>query len=492
MSSSGRGSNASRSSDAALAEFVNESNLRNQAQLDTLWRRIIATMNEVGEPSANVLEIAQSARHLTRPVRPVARLNSERASVQLPTPPEGSQFVPSTTDLSPAPASPPRSRRRLTRETRRRVPTSTSLAALLANRPHLTQLISPQAAAWLEQQGNELSGEGQQSDGEPQEFEPPLIRGPIISFDDISHSDVDDIVESDADATRWVEEGFSGYEEWYAHTFLGGSVRRPLDEDERLSRVARLLNTTPPTAGVCGRASVIVRQPWNADIAWSPFIYQQPTPNSILGDIRETYQSIKHNTLLEAFRERSSLYSVHSLIGELPLGFLSTNDDYESGSSNPSNMLRTNSAAYITTDTSNVNVELRFESGRHCVIERIFVQSAFLKPRCTEVMVLASSRRCNLDELKKYDGFTFSHYEQLAHLIKSQSGHLPDPLPIAYFWLSFEDNYSQIQVLSRGISCKYLYVKMLRGARAGQKMGLRSLRVFGWSGVRPFAETALC
>ncbi|KAJ1660125.1 hypothetical protein GGF44_003637 [Coemansia sp. RSA 1694] len=499
MSGNGRRSNTGQPSDAALAEFVGESNRRNQAQLDTLWQRIIATMSEASQNPSNALTLGQSIRRYTRPVRPLARLGSTRPSGHAPTPPEGWQFVPSA-ELFPATGSPPRSRRRLTRETRRHAPTSTALTALLANRPHLTQLISPQAAEWLEQQGNEISGEGQ-PDNAAQGFEPPIIRGPIIDFDDVDFDDVDDAAESggsDADMTRWEESGFSSYEEWYAHNFLDVNTLGLLDEDdeERSPRAERRqpAATAPPTSEERGSGSVVVRQPWNTDISWTPYIYQQPAPNSRLGDLRETYQGIKHHTLPGTFREQSRLYSVHSSIIELPLNFLSTNDDYGSdsdSSSDPRNMLRNNSAPFITSKSSDVNVELCFEPDRHCVVEHIFVQSA-PRPRCTELMVFASNRRCSLDDLGKYDGFTFADYEKLAHSFKRQPNHLPDLLPIAYFWLSFEDRYRQLQVLPRGISCKYLYVKMLRSDRSDENMGLRIFRVYGWSGARSFAEATIC
>ncbi|KAJ2891559.1 hypothetical protein IWW38_003568 [Coemansia aciculifera] len=458
-------------------------------------------MAETGEGPPNgqaaaTSATAQNTRHYARPTRLITRLNAGRARPHLPTPPEDWQFVPSA-NLIPADSSPPRSRRRIAGDVRRRAAISSSLTALLASQPRLSELIPSQAsAAWLDQ----LDDVGNGGEGQPartaQEFEPPVIRGPIVDFDDISYGDVDDVIESDGSDTdmhRWEEGGFSSYEEWYAYTFLDGDILQLLDQDngDRGPRIEPSSDAadSPSASGL--RGSMMVRQPWNNDIAWSPYIYQQPAPNSALGDVGETCWRIKQHTLTASFREQSHLYSVHSSIKELPLRFLSTNDDLDSSNSHPRNMLCNNVAGYRTTRTSDVAVELCFESGRHCVVERIFVQSVMPRPRCTQLMVFASSRRYGLDELSKYDGFTFADYEQLARSVKDLSGRLPDPLPVAFFWLTHEDKYRQIQVLPRGVNCKYLYVKLLCSDRTNQKMGIRNFRVYGWSGPRSFSESAM-
>ncbi|KAJ2875969.1 hypothetical protein GGH93_001174 [Coemansia aciculifera] len=505
MSGNDRRNNHQASDAAQQAENpLDESLSHDQAQVDRLWQRIIATMREAGDHatnatnaanatnatnSANAQTQAQSLRRYARPARLGTRPNAQRTPAHAPTPPEGWHFVPDT-DLFPS-SSPPRSRRRVMRVTRRREPTSSSLTDLLATqRLHLSQLISTAGSAWLHRSDNN------EEQPATREFEPPVIQGPIVDFDDISYDDVDDFeehIESDggeAQMMRWEEER-SSFEDWQTHNFLGQTPLHLLD-DERPPRAARLQSSsrTPSTTGA--HSSVIVRQPWNTDHAWSPYIYQEPVPNSALGGLRATYQGAKDHTLPGTGLERSRLYSMHSSIAELRLNYLSTNDDYTRSGSHPRNMLRTSTAFYTTASRSNVHIELCFEPDRHCVVERIFVQAPTSKPRCTELMVFASNRRCSLEELSKYDDFTFAQYEMLAQDIKSHPDHLPDPMPIAYFWLAYEDRYKQIQILPRGVTCKHLYVVMLRGDRVNQAMGLQTFRVYGWSGARAFSEVTIC
>ncbi|KAJ2103816.1 hypothetical protein GGI09_000456 [Coemansia sp. S100] len=478
--------NGREASDAAQQEEhpLDESLSRDQAQVDRLWQRIIATMREAGDHATNAQAQAQNLRRYARPARLGTRINAQRTSANAPTPPEGWHFVPDS-ELFPS-SSPPRSRRRVMRMSRGREDTSSSLTDLLATqRIHLSQLISTAGPAWLRRRND---NDEQQ---EAQEFEPPVIEGPIVDFEHMSYDDIDDVIESDAGEALmqgWDEdEEPSSYQDWRTLNFAGQTPLHLLDE-ERPPRAARLQSS--PTRGV--HSSVMVRQPWNTDHAWSPYIYQQPAPNSALGDLQETYRGVKDHTLPGTDLERSRLYSKHSSIAELRLNFLSTNDDFTRSGSHPRNILRTSPDFYTTASHSNVHVELCFEPDRHCVVERIFVQAPRSQPRCTELMVFASNRRCSLEELSKYDDFTFAQYEQLAREIKSHPDHLPDPTPIAYFWLAYEDRYKQMQVLPRGVTCKYLYVVMLRSDRVDQSMGLQTFRVYGWSGARAFSEVTMC
>ncbi|KAJ2380060.1 hypothetical protein H4S02_006871 [Coemansia sp. RSA 2611] len=482
MSDNGQLSNRQANDASPQTDRPLDENLgRSQAQTDRLMQRVIATMLE----AENSMDNTQNSRRYARPARLASRTNAEPASANDPTPPEGWRFLPAT-DLFPS-SSPPRSRRRVMVRARRREPTSSSLTTLLANqRLHLSQLIMSAGSARLD---------GSDSEGQPapEDFEPPVIRGPIVDFGDISFGGADDAMESDgSDAMmrRWEEGAHLTDEDFQLLDFIGHNPLRSLGgHDERLPQAAQL----PPSSSETGASSsVVVRQPWNTDLAWSPYIYQQPAPNSALGVIHETHQGIKDHTLPGTGLERSRLYSLHSSIAELRLNYVITNDEYSSGSPSPRNMLRANSACFTTNSLSNVHVELCFEPSRHCVVERIFVQAPTTGPRCTELMVFASNRRCCLDELDKYDDYTFAQYEDLARDIKNHPDALTDPMPVAYFWLAYEDGYRQIQILPRGVSCKYLYVLMLRGESVNKAMGLKTFRVYGWSGSRAFSEVTIC
>ncbi|KAJ2390811.1 hypothetical protein GGI05_003122 [Coemansia sp. RSA 2603] len=109
-------------------------------------------------------------------------------------------------------------------------------------------------------------------------------------------------------------------------------------------------------------------------------------------------------------------------------------------------------------------------------------------------MVFASSRRLNFSELRKYDNFTFAQYESLSKQIgieTAKGNHIPDPRPIAYFWMEYEESYKQLQILPQGITCRYLYIKMIRGRGDNKAMSLKYIRVYGWDGPRAFSESAL-
>ncbi|KAJ2401295.1 hypothetical protein GGI23_001495 [Coemansia sp. RSA 2559] len=113
-------------------------------------------------------------------------------------------------------------------------------------------------------------------------------------------------------------------------------------------------------------------------------------------------------------------------------------------------------------------------------------------PPCCELMVFASSKRCHFSEFTRYDGYTFEKYERLVSRVEKGRVALNDPIPVAYFWLSEEEEYQQMQILPHGVCCKYLYLKLLRGRSSNQRMSLRFIRVFGWNGPRAFAETTIC
>ncbi|KAJ2470392.1 hypothetical protein GGI02_002952 [Coemansia sp. RSA 2322] len=390
-------------------------------------------------------------------------------------------------------SSPPRSRRRLSRQTTRAEEREqASLSTILSNRRvQLSQLLS---APLLDSGAVERDDEG--SDDSHIDVEPPAIRGSAIMFDD-----VDEAIESEDDEHDHYYRPWDnlGYEQWYALRFHGIPPEHYSTPSSTGERTRERLRSPPPPLQppppsilpATAHSSVTVRQPWNRERAWSPYVYQQPLPNNAVGGVRATIEGIKQNTLPGMGREQARLYSVHSSICELTLDCLSTSDG-EDGTASFRSMLRANSAVYTTSSPTNVHVELCFVPRRHCVVERILVQSAKTFPRCTELMVFASSRRCKLEELNAYDGFTFAHYERLAGIIKQYPDRLPEPLPIAYFWFSFEENYKQLQVLPHGVACKYLYVKLLRGDGATLGQALRTMRVYGWSGARSFSEAVIC
>ncbi|KAI8325509.1 hypothetical protein GQ54DRAFT_295347 [Martensiomyces pterosporus] len=245
------------------------------------------------------------------------------------------------------------------------------------------------------------------------------------------------------------------------------------------------------------QASLIVRQAWNKERAWKPHIYQEPVPNINLGVVPNAYQRERQFNMPGAWTDTSRQFSVNPAIHVLD--FDCTNaDDMGRGSLN--NLFAADKSMFVTTRAANVNLELAFipDQGsahtRHCVVERILIQSPLARPPCTELMVFASSRRCSFSELARYDDYTFAKYEKLAKRIErlGNNASLDDPLPIAYFWLSEEEGYKQLQCLPQGKACKYVYVKMLRGQVPGQPMSLRLIRIFGWQGPRSFSEAAIC
>ncbi|KAJ1734575.1 hypothetical protein LPJ61_000996 [Coemansia biformis] len=347
------------------------------------------------------------------------------------------------------------------------------------------------------------------------DLEPPTLRSSVVVFgqdgsgDSFDDDDNDDVTSDASDSMR----GGAGAPllnpaadnlGWLARTFnsnvLGQLVaQRELLTTQRRQATARNhrragLNTSSPRGkhGNVG-ASVIVRQPWNRERLWRPYVYQ---PSAARGG---PAGSPDLHGLLVDDAGRSQKCAVYSGIDVLPLDCTNADDQ---GRTSLSNMLRPNSSLFATSRSRNVHLELSLVAGsgtaaagaHHRVVERIYVMSSMAEPPCTELMVFASSRRCNFSELRKYDDFTFAQYEQLAETIERQGPRtaLDDPLPIAYFWLTFEDEYEQLQILPQGVSCRYLYLKLLRGASESLHMSLRLIRVFGWDGPRSFAEAVLC
>ncbi|KAJ2710012.1 hypothetical protein H4R19_003960 [Coemansia spiralis] len=320
---------------------------------------------------------------------------------------------------------------------------------------------------------------------------PPVAQGPVTLFgdDDDSGSDDDDIMEGPRTLV-------------FDAPYIGGGERiglltQPLHGDtgdlfERLtahrrhtatrSRRRAGLSTSPRVKRSDVRASVIVCQPWNSVRQWRPYVYDPPM---LRGDLNEAAGQPKPLANAEVLARQ---YAVHSGIGELALDCTNADD---MGRGSLSNMFRLNSSLFITSRPRNVHLELTLGGprARHHVVERIYVMSSMTNPPCTELMVFASSRRCNFSELRKYDDFTFAQYEQLAAADRPS---LDEPLPIAYFWLNFEEEYEQLQTLPEGVCCRYLYFKLLRSPDENFNMSMRLIRVFGWEGPRSFAGAVIC
>ncbi|KAJ2865011.1 hypothetical protein GGI22_001596 [Coemansia erecta] len=271
--------------------------------------------------------------------------------------------------------------------------------------------------------------------------------------------------------------------------------------DSRARSVDALLNrlSTPhaPTNGAASSSaatSVVIRQPWNkTTIPWRPFVYQQPLPNSN-NQVRNATERYKHHMLPGTGADKTKEYAVHSGVRSLPVSCTNADD---MGRGTLDNMFATNSTLYITSRHENVHLELSLASPQaneqqHCVVERILVRSSMASPPCCELMVFASSKRCHFSEFTRYDGYTFEKYERLVSRVEKGRVALNDPIPVAYFWLSEEEEYQQMQILPHGVCCKYLYLKLLRGRSSNQRMSLRFIRVFGWNGPRAFAETTIC
>ncbi|KAJ2854817.1 hypothetical protein J3B02_002489, partial [Coemansia erecta] len=308
-------------------------------------------------------------------------------------------------------------------------------------------------------------------------------------------ADRDNHTETEAsDFGSWLENTLRD-NPWYHRYVAEPQSSRPSHQIAATTGASTALSRNPARANA--QTSITVRQHWNKDRAWMPYIYKQLVPNS-LDLLRDTQNEAKQNFVRGLGHELSHLYCVHSQIH--PLYVECTNAD-DMGRGTLYNIFSSGRTLFITSRAENVNLELAFSSdhatSKHCVVERIMIQSSrALHTPCTEIMVFASSRRCSFAELKKYDNYTFAKYEKLSARLgaKNEKGmEIPDPRPIAYFWLEFEESYKQLQLLPQGVTCRYLYFKLIRGLSNSKVMSLRSIRVYGWdSGPRAFAESALC
>ncbi|KAJ1900754.1 hypothetical protein LPJ66_001266 [Kickxella alabastrina] len=441
--------------------------------------------------------------------------------------------------------SPPRTRRRLNTEHGRSLQNN----ALSSRRAAL----APATAALVRQEGDSYANDDAETEAETEaeaesgysgygDFSPPIARNAIVMFDDDDvDEDINDSYASeneydvdDEEQALWdgmgpddfadIPEGGEEFDDWFVTNFRGNPFHartarfnemvvannRSVATD--VSTAARATAASARSARGGAQVSVTVRQQWAKDRTWKPYIYHPAAVNSN-NSIRDTYIGIKMHTLRGMQGEQSRLYSVHSEIR--PLSMKCSNAD-DTGHGTLDNIFLSNSTAFVTSRATNVNLELSFveENGlpRHTIVERIMIQASLSRfPPCTELMFFASSRRCTFSELEQYDNYTFAQYEQLAARIESQNSAtsasasagdsgdaiqvknlMCDPLPIAYFWLAHEEGYKQLQVLPQGVACKYLYVKMLRGARGSKSMTLQTVRIFGWNGPRAFYEAALC
>ncbi|KAJ2798130.1 hypothetical protein H4R20_004932 [Coemansia guatemalensis] len=336
----------------------------------------------------------------------------------------------------------------------------------------------------------------------------PVTRGRTLLF---STDDVDDNIDSERSLSDGAED-YGGvdadangdpddFDDWFVRSFSNNIFSQAANTTRSglLTRLHRAGLSMPARNVPKGPgATTVVRQPWNRDRLWRPYVYQTPIaePPRRFRDAGGRY---KHSPLPEDDTDSMPLYAINS--GVRPLSLKCTNaDDMGRGSLN--NLFFPNSSLFLTSRARNVHLELSFDSdpssassrARHHVVERILIMSSMVAPPCTEVMVFASSRRCNFSELSKYDNFTFADYERLSAKYAHQNtkSFLKDPLPIAYFWLSIEEEYEQLQNLPQGICCKYLYFKLLRGVSSDPKMSLRMIRVFGWDGPRTFSDAAIC
>ncbi|KAJ2350907.1 hypothetical protein IWW50_002539 [Coemansia erecta] len=416
-----------------------ESLAQASADLETLWQRVISTARMANDASQD------GARPRRTHARPARRARTgDHSTVQHV---DGWTLVDSQPwDVSrPADSPQPRSRRRLGESPMDGAP---RLPPLLDDAAH--------ALGFLD---------GSSDDGAPR------AQGPVVLFD----TDVDDV----DDATGGPVGDAGDFDDWFVRTFRNNimhQVMNPRAMAARRHRAALVPRSKQSGPG----SSVVVRQAWNAAKPWRPHVYQPPItlPDMSRPDPAEAAPDVA----------RARTYAVHAGIGALPIRCTNSDDP---GAFR--NALTPNSALFRTARAENVHVELRLDAARHCVVERILIVSSMAAPPCSELMVFASSRRCDLDELKKYDDFTFAEYEELSHSVAIGHAQLSDPLPIAYFWLSHEEEYEQMQVLPEGVPCRYLYLKLLRGPRSDStRMSLRLVRIFGWDGPRSFSEAAIC
>ncbi|ORX68540.1 hypothetical protein DL89DRAFT_268366 [Linderina pennispora] len=273
-----------------------------------------------------------------------------------------------------------------------------------------------------------------------------------------------------------------------------GDAAEALPESRRMGTTAALgaKGRQPPT-------SVNVKQEWNRRAAWKPYIYQEPVPNQNSLYMFGSVPQVKPLDMLTRACESSRMFSISP--DARVLSFDCTNAD-DMGRGSVDNILSDDRSFFITSRANNVNLEFSFLSDNgtphrnHCAIERIRICSPKNRYACTELLVLASSRRCDLKELAQYNDYTFAMYEKLAKRIGRRGVKAVDangPVPIAYFWLTYEENFDQLQVLPFSKTCKYVYVKMIRGHMPDQRsMAIRLIEFHGWAGARAFSEVAVC
>ncbi|KAJ1872234.1 hypothetical protein LPJ55_003254 [Coemansia sp. RSA 990] len=262
------------------------------------------------------------------------------------------------------------------------------------------------------------------------------------------------------------------FDDWFVRTFRGNILQQFTNPRAAEARRARASLTPAPTHKRRGpEGGVIVRRPWNSPQKWRPHIHN-PEDNKL------------------SARDAAAC-ALHTDIHVLDMKVIDTDDN--AGERTMENVLKPNSALFQTSRAQNVNLELHTPGFQHCVVERILVVSSMTAPPCTELMIFASSDpNLYIPDLRHYDNFTFAQYEDLAARIASGAEEPPDPMPIAYFWLVQEEEYEQMQVLSEGVTCTNLFVKLLRGPSGNSNMALRLIRFFGWSTPRSIAEAAIC
>ncbi|PIA16343.1 hypothetical protein COEREDRAFT_81314 [Coemansia reversa NRRL 1564] len=496
---------------------------RASADIETMWQRVIQSVDMAGDHltqsesprRAQRVNLGGGSPHVARDESrradsSEARNNAEdsnnnednaneRTSIQHV---DGWTFVnlrPRDISHPSEPSPPPRVRRRLAR-----APSSRSSREGASRPVQLPQFLG----ATVQSRGPSHRLRDANDSVHIDDIQIPVTRGPTLLF---GTEDVDDNIDSERslsdDAEDYGDVGAElnadpdDFDDWFVRSFSNNMLSQATNTT-RSGLIARLHRaglsvpsySTPKGPG----ATTIVRQPWNRDRLWRPYIYQHPIADP-LGRFGDAGGRSKNGALSEADIDSMRLYTINS--GIKPLSLKCTNaDDMGRGSLN--NLFFPNSSLFLTSRAKNVNLEISFDSDpssassrtHHHVVERILVMSSMVAPPCTELMVFASSRRCNFSELSKYDNFTFADYERLSAKFASKTTKslLKDPLPIAYFWLSIEEEYEQLQNLPQGICCKYLYFKLLRGDSSDPKMSLRMIRVFGWDGPRTFSDAAIC
>ncbi|KAJ1917815.1 hypothetical protein H4219_003006, partial [Mycoemilia scoparia] len=222
----------------------------------------------------------------------------------------------------------------------------------------------------------------------------------------------------------------------------------------------------------------MIHRPWRRPQPWTPNIFH-------------TEFSGEESRATPFYSEQQTMKMSHHF-SLLPFRFVSS-DGGQKGPNGFECALKNNSKIYTSNKNRNVNIKLAFapnhlDNKRHgnkdsastsalqrsqhqrafCVLEQISILSTNkIETPCTEAMIFVSNTNHSIDSLDIYDNFTFHDYEKLVCDIKKRGigkdkKPLPDPLPVAYFWLSEEIGYSQTQTLKSGRGCAYVYIKLLR------------------------------